>query len=94
MSGGYNPKVSNPRLSNNITQMRSNDRQVPFFFGGSQTPIALSLPIGSFSGSGFSKGSASLTRPNDMDFTTKKGDKVYHRDGKEIRKLRMPFMKK
>lgn len=52
MSGGYNPKVSNPRLSNNIPQMRSEEFQTPFFFGGSQTPIALGLPAGSFSGSG------------------------------------------
>lgn len=93
MSGGYNPKVSHPWLSNNIPQMRSNDRQVPFFFGGAQTPIALGLPVGSFSGSGFSKGSPSLTRPGLLDFTTKRGDIVYHQGGKFVRKTHKPFMK-
>jgi hypothetical protein len=92
MSGGYNPKVSNPYMSNNITQMKSNDRQVPFFFGGAQTPIALSLPAGSFSGSGFSKGFKSKTHTGDLDFTTKKGDIVYHQNGKYIRKNKLPFM--
>jgi len=41
MSGGYNPKVSNPYLSNNIPQMRSTDFQPQFFFGGSQVPSSL-----------------------------------------------------
>ena len=72
MSGGYNPKVSNPWLSNNIPQMKSDELQKPFFFGGAQTPIALSLPVGSFSGSGFSRGTPSLTRKG----ATKKGDKT------------------
>jgi hypothetical protein len=94
MSGGYNPKVSNPWLSNSIPQMKSNELQKPFFFGGAQTPIALSLPVGSFSGSGFSRGTPSLTRPMDLDFTTKKGDKVYHKAGKDVKKIHMPFMKK
>ncbi len=56
MSGGYNPKVSNPNMSNNIPQMRSWKNQTPFFFGGAQTPIALGLPEGSFNGSGLEKG--------------------------------------
>ena len=85
MSGGYNPKVSHPNLSNNITQMRSNDRQTPFFFGGAQTPISLGLPAGSFSGSGFSKGFQSKTL---------RGDIVYHTGDKFVRKTIMPFMKK
>ena len=52
MSGGYNPKVAHLYMSNNIPQMRSTEFQKPFFFGGSQVPINLELPIGSFSGSG------------------------------------------
>jgi hypothetical protein len=94
MSGGYNPKVSMPRLSNNIPQMKSGDLQTPFFFGGAQAPIALGLPAGSFSGSGFSKGTPSKTRKGDLDFTTKRGDVVYHTGDKFVRKTRMPFMKK
>jgi|DEB0MinimDraft_4_1074332.scaffolds.fasta_scaffold145701_2 hypothetical protein len=37
---------------------------------------------------GFRKGMPSKTHPGDMDFTTKKGDKVFHRDGHFVR---MPF---
>jgi hypothetical protein len=85
MSGGYNPKVSMPRLSNNIPQMKSGDLQTPFFFGGAQAPIALGLPAGSFSGSGFSKS---------VSTKTNKGDVVYHTGDKFVRKTRMPFMKK
>jgi len=94
MSGGYNPKVSNPYLSNSITQMRSNDMQTPFFFGGSQVPIDLELPAGSFSGSGMShlkKGMPSITHQGDLDFTTKKGDVVFHKKGHYIRKPIMPY---
>ena len=90
MSGGYSPKVANPWVHNFVPQMASGSSQAPFYFGGSQTPNSLSLPINSFRGSGFSKDSISITRPNVKDFTTKKGDKVY---GKGIRKLSMPFMK-
>jgi hypothetical protein len=56
MSGGYNPKVSNPNMSNSIPQMRSWKNQTPFFFGGAQTPTALGLPEGSFNGSGLGLG--------------------------------------
>lgn len=93
MSGGYNPKVSHPWLSNNIPQMRSNDLQKPFYFGGAQAPISLGLPPNSFSGSGFSKGTPSATRPGLIDFTTKRGDIVYHQGGKYVRKTHKPFNK-
>lgn len=53
MSGGYNPKVSHPNMSNDIPQMMSACCQKPFFFGGSQVPINLGLPKKSYSGSGF-----------------------------------------
>jgi len=39
----YNPKVSNPNLSNNITQMRSGDLQPRFIAGGNQTAYYLGL---------------------------------------------------
>ena len=52
MSGGYNPKVAHPYMSNNIPQMRSEEFQVPFFFGGSQVPNELMLKPNTFSGSG------------------------------------------
>lgn len=53
MSGGFNPKVSNPKMSNNIPQMRSEVFQKPFYFGGSQVPVNLALPKRSYSGAGF-----------------------------------------
>jgi hypothetical protein len=52
-SGGYNPKVFNSHMSNNIPQMRSQSFQKPFYFGGSQVPVNLGLRQGQFSGSGF-----------------------------------------
>jgi hypothetical protein len=55
MNSGYYPKVLNPNLSNSIPQMKSEEYQLPFFFGGSQVPTDLGLPVGSFSGSGMSK---------------------------------------
>lgn len=39
MNSGFRPKVDIPNLSNNIPQMKSDYKQVPFFFGGSQVPI-------------------------------------------------------
>ena len=53
MSGGYNPKVEHPFMSNNIPQMRSQAFQKPFYFGGSQVPTNLGLSKSQFSGSGF-----------------------------------------
>jgi hypothetical protein len=40
------------------------------------------------------KGAKSKTHPGDKDYTTKKGDKDFHRDGKDVKKKRKPFMKK
>lgn len=45
----YRPVVNNPRPR---LQTKSNGFQVPFFFGGSQTPINLNLPKTIYSGSG------------------------------------------
>jgi hypothetical protein len=52
-NSGYNPKVVNPNMSNNIPQMRSEAFQKPFYFGASQVPINLALTKQSYSGSGF-----------------------------------------
>lgn len=41
----------------------------------------------------YRKGSLSKTHKGDMDFTTKKGNKVYHRKGHYVKKLTMPFSK-
>jgi len=61
--------------------MRSGELQTPFFFGGSQAPTALKIPASAYSGSSgagvFSKGTPSLTKIGKLDFTTKKGDKVF-----------------
>jgi hypothetical protein len=93
---GYNPKVTHPRMSNNIPQMQSGSFQTPFFFGGSQVPVNLFLAKSAYNGSkggGFHKGSASKTHAGDMDFTTKKGDEVYHRKGHNIKLPHtMPFI--
>jgi hypothetical protein len=43
MNSGFYPKVMNPKMSNNIPQMKSLGFQKPFFFGGSQIPSALGL---------------------------------------------------
>jgi hypothetical protein len=46
-------------------------------------------------GNGFHMGSMSKTHPGDMDFTTKKGDKVFHRKGHNIKMPHsLPFMNK
>lgn len=46
-------------------------------------------------GTGFHMGSMSKTHPGDLDFTTKKGDKVFHRKGHNIKLPHsMPFMNK
>ena len=82
MSGFYNywPKVNHPDTV--YHQMESGGFQAPFFFGGSQVPVNLS-------GSGFKK---SKTHKGDFDFTTKKGDKVFHQEGHYVRANKMPFM--
>lgn len=50
MSGGYNPKVSNPNAM--LSQMTSEEFKPPFFFGGSQVPIGLALNPKTYDGSG------------------------------------------
>jgi hypothetical protein len=84
MSYNYNfhPKVNNPHMSNNIPQTRSGSFQTPFFFGASQVPSGLMLSPHSFNGSGihhFRSGSPSMTHLGELDFTTKKSSKDYHR---------------
>jgi len=37
------------------------------------------------------KGAKSKTRKNDMDYTTKRGNKDFHRGGKDIPMKRVPF---
>jgi len=49
-AGGYNAKVVVP--DSYKIQTESNGFQKPFFFGGAQTPTALMLKRGTFSGSG------------------------------------------
>jgi hypothetical protein len=47
------------------------------------------------SGTGLHMGAMSKTHPGDLDFTTKKGDKVFHRKGHNIKLPHtMPFMNK
>ena len=83
MSGGYNPVVSG-----RFMPVQTLSQQPHFFFGGSQVPSA----FGIMRGSGFHKGSESLTHEGDMDFTTKKGDEVYHRKGHNVKLAHtMPF---
>ena len=43
---------------------------------------------------GAKKGDPSLTRPGDLDFSTKKGNKDFDEGGKRIRRKRKPFEKK
>ncbi len=38
------------------------------------------------------KGSKSKTRPGDLDYTTKRGDKDFHRGGKDVKKKRRPYI--
>ena len=37
-------------------------------------------------------GTRSKTRPGRKNYTTKKGDKVFHRKGRYVRKSRRPYM--
>ncbi len=89
----FNPKVSYPYLSNNIVQMRSDEFQKPFYFGGSQVPQDLELRAGSFSGSRIplvKKGITSLINTKEDIFTTNKGDAMFHKKGHNIRKPIIP----
>lgn len=95
MNSGFYPKVENPKLTNNIPQMKSGASQVPFFFGGSQTPVDLGLPAGSFSGSGMcGKGKccggrmpmkSAVVKPNDL------GMKVPVLKGRKPMPVVLPF---
>jgi len=95
MSGGYNPIVNNP--FSNRQQVKSKAFQVPFFFGASAVPHDLGLPKSMYNGSkgeGIHKGSPSMTRKGDYDYTTKQGSKVFHRRGHNIKMPNvLPFMK-
>ena len=42
----------------------------------------------------YGKGAKSKTRKGDMDYTTKRGDKVFHRKGKDVKMKRKPFRKR
>ena len=95
---GFNPDVVNPRV-----RSQTASQQIPFFFGGSQIPFNLGMPKGSFSGTGFVGAflgkdgkvhTPSKTHRGDFDFTTKRGDKVYHKGGKDIKMFGRPFVKK
>ena len=95
-SYSYHPKVANPNASNHSAPMRSDGFQTPFFFGGAQTPSNLGLSKSSYNGSqgtGFHKGSHSLTHKGDLDFTTKYGDMVYHRNGHFVKEKHHPYGK-
>jgi len=39
------------------------------------------------------KGSKSKTRPGDLNYTTKRGNKDFHEAGKDVKKKRAPFKK-
>ena len=41
----------------------------------------------------YHKGSLSKTHPGDFNFTTKKGDMVFHRNKHYVRKSRKPYSK-
>ena len=96
-SYSFNPKVANPHLSNKIPQMESGGFQKPFFFGGSQIPTDLFLSKSQYSGSsgtGLHQGNISKSHIGDLDFTTKKGDMIYHRKNHNIKiPHSLPFMK-
>lgn len=82
MNSGYFPSVVSHRRK---VQTESGGFQTPFFFGGSQVPVDLSLPHGSYSGAGFSK---------DTPSKPIKSDKVYHQRGKVVVKpYKIPFVK-
>tara|TARA_R110000824_G_scaffold8407_7_gene38093 strand:- start:5097 stop:5384 length:288 start_codon:yes stop_codon:yes gene_type:complete len=92
MSGGYFPVVRNPNKLRQ--QTKSGELQVPFFFGASQVPAALDLAPHSFSGSGAKAGSKSITHKGDLDYTTKRGDKVYHQGGHMIKLKGRPYQRR
>jgi len=40
------------------------------------------------------KGAKSISRKGDMDYTTKRGDKMYHRGGKDVRGKKRPYQRR
>lgn len=89
MNSGFFPKVVFPNGFKK--QTKSGELQTPFFFGGSQIPMSLALPEPIYNGS---KGNGlTKTKKGDMDFTSKMGDKTFHKDGSFMtKKQRLPFM--
>jgi len=82
------PNVLNPMPR---IQTLSNALQTPFYFGGSQVPEDLNLSH--FNGSGLYH-SPSKIDVGDLDYTTKKGDKVYHQKGHYVVKpYNKPYIK-
>lgn len=84
-SYAYNPKVSHPNARNNVVQMQSGSSQVPFFFGGSQTPTDLFLAKSQYSGSSGSGFAPmyhnELIQPNNLN---KLGNNIYSRKNNNI----------
>jgi hypothetical protein len=65
----YNRKVLNPHLSNDTPQTRSDTKQIPFFFGGSQIPTDLFLAKTQYNGakgSGLHKGHKEIHKLNKL----------------------------
>ena len=56
--------------------------------------ILTAQPQGWYGGKKYRKGSRSKTHKGRLDFTTKKGSKVYHRKGHYVRKSRKPYTNK
>jgi len=93
MNSGYYPVVVSPGI-----RPQTNDIQPPFFFGGSQVPHSLGVSgsgiMGAFLGKDGKVHTPSKTHKGDLDFTTKRGDKVFHRDGHFIKTFGRPFKHK
>jgi hypothetical protein len=79
---GYNPDVVNPKV-----RRQTASQQMPFFFGGSQIPHSLNLKSGTFSGSG-------MMGKGHLDMSVKRGDKIFHNDGKFVKMIGRPAFKK
>lgn len=80
MSGGFNPIVVAPGRFR--VQTESDAFQKPFFFGGSQEPIALGMRPSSFSGSGLKPSAGCGMR----------GGMIRHRGAPSInRPVRLPY---
>lgn len=91
MNSGYYPVVVHPGVRPQTTE-----NQTPFFFGGSQVPNTLGISggaLGAFLGKDGKVHTPSKTHKGDLDFTTKRGDKVYHRDGHFVKTFGRPFKK-